>query len=197
MVEKILLFGRWDISEVEVSDVGLQRVLSLRPSVIPHTHGRHEHKKFGKADVNVVERLANSLMHFGRKHAKNTGRMAGKKQKSMNIVRAALEIVQLKTGKNPVQVLVHAVQNAAPNEDTTRISYGGVVYHLSVDVAPQRRIDLAFRFISEGVRDAAFSSQRGVEEALADEIMAAASNDGTSFSVKKKTEQERIALSSR
>ena len=197
MVEKILLFGKWDVSEVEVSDVGLQRVLSLRPSVIPHTHGRHEHKKFGKADVNVVERLANSLMHFGRKHAKNTGRMAGKKQKSMNIVRAALEIIQLKTGKNPVQVLVHAVQNAAPNEDTTRISYGGVVYHLSVDVAPQRRIDLAFRFISEGVRDAAFSSQRGVEEALADEIMAAASNDGTSFSVKKKTEQERIALSSR
>jgi len=197
LVEKILLFGKWDVSEVEVSDVGLQRVLSLRPSVIPHTHGRHEHKKFGKADVNVVERLANSLMHFGRKHAKNTGRMAGKKQKSMNIVRAALEIIQLKTGKNPVQVLVHAVQNAAPNEDTTRISYGGVVYHLSVDVAPQRRIDLAFRFISEGVRDAAFSSQRGVEEALADEIMAAASNDGTSFSVKKKTEQERIALSSR
>jgi small subunit ribosomal protein S7 len=115
----------------------------------------------------------------------------------MNIVRAALEIVELKTGTNPVQVLVKAVENAAPNEDTTRISYGGVVYHLSVDVSPLRRIDLALRFIAEGVRESAFSSQRGVEEVLADEIIAAANNDGSSFSVKKKTEQERIALSSR
>jgi small subunit ribosomal protein S7 len=197
LVEKILLFGKWDMSEVEVTDVGLQRVLSLRPAVIPHSHGRHEHKKFGKADVNVVERLANSLMHFGKKHAKNTGRMGGKKQRILNVVQAALEIVQLKTGNNPVQVLVEAVENAAPNEDTTRISYGGVVYHLSVDVAPLRRIDLALRFIAEGVREAAFANQRGVEEVLADEIIAASKNDGTSFSVKKKTEQERIALSSR
>jgi len=197
LVEKILLFSKWDLSEVEVSDVGLQRVLSLRPSVIPHTHGRHEHRKFGKADVNIVERLANSLMHFGKKNAKNTGRMGGKKQRILNVVRAALEIVELKTGENPVQVLVKAVENAAPNEDTTRISYGGVVYHLSVDVAPLRRIDLALRFIAEGVREAAFSNQRGLEEVLADEIIAAAKNDGTSFSVKKKTEQERIALSSR
>lgn len=197
MADKILLFGKWDLAKIEVTDVGLQRVLSLRPSVIPHTHGRHEHKKFGKADVSIVERLANSLMHFGRKHAKNTGRMGGKKQKSMNIVRTALEIVELKTGENPVQVLVQAVENAAPNEDTTRISYGGVVYHLSVDVAPLRRIDLALRFIAEGVREAAFSSQRGVEEVLADELIAAANNDGSSFSVKKKSEQERIALSSR
>lgn len=197
MADKILLFGKWDLAKIEVTDVGLQRVLSLRPSVIPHTHGRHEHKKFGKADVSIVERLANSLMHFGRKHAKNTGRMGGKKQKSMNIVRTALEIVELKTGENPVQVLVQAVENAAPNEDTTRISYGGVVYHLSVDVAPLRRVDLALRFLAEGVREAAFSSQRGVEEVLADELIAAANNDGSSFSVKKKTEQERIALSSR
>lgn len=197
MADKILLFGKWDLAKIEVTDVGLQRVLSLRPSVIPHTHGRHEHKKFGKADVSIVERLANSLMHFGRKHAKNTGRMGGKKQKSMNIVRTALGIVELKTGENPVQVLVQAVENAAPNEDTTRISYGGVVYHLSVDVAPLRRIDLALRFIAEGVREAAFSSQRGVEEVLADELIAAANNDGSSFSVKKKSEQERIALSSR
>lgn len=197
MADKILLFGKWDLAKIEVTDVGLQRVLSLRPSVIPHTHGRHEHKKFGKADVSIVERLANSLMHFGRKHAKNTGRMGGKKQKSMNIVRTALEIVELKTGENPVQVLVQAVENAAPNEDTTRISYGGVVYHLSVDVAPLRRVDLALRFLAEGVREAAFSSQRGVEEVLADELIAAANNDGSSFSVKKKSEQERIALSSR
>jgi small subunit ribosomal protein S7 len=136
-------------------------------------------------------------MHFGRKYAKNTGRMGGKKQRSINIVRDALEIIHLKTGENPVQVLVRAVENAAPNEDTTRISYGGVVYHLSVDVSPLRRVDLALRFISEGVREAAFSAQTSVEEVLADEIIAASTNSPNSYSVKKKTEQERIALSSR
>jgi small subunit ribosomal protein S7 len=198
MVEqKILLFGKWDLSQVVVSDQGLKDVISLKPSVIPHTHGRHEHKRFGKAEVNIVERLANSLMHFGRKYAKNTGRMGGKKQRSINIVRDALEIIHLKTGENPVQVLVRAVENAAPNEDTTRISYGGVVYHLSVDVSPLRRVDLALRFISEGVREAAFSAQTSVEEVLADEIIAASTNSPNSYSVKKKTEQERIALSSR
>ncbi len=101
MADKILLFGKWDLAKIEVTDVGLQRVLSLRPSVIPHTHGRHEHKKFGKADVSIVERLANSLMHFGRKHAKNTGRMGGKKQKSMNIVRTALENRRAEDGREP------------------------------------------------------------------------------------------------
>lgn len=197
MPSNILMFNKWDPSEVEITDVGLKNVISLKPMVIPHTFGRHEHSKFGKSQVNIVERLANSLMHFGKKYAKNTGRMGGKKQKAINVVKTALEIMYLKTGQNPVQLLVKAVENAAPNEDTTRISYGGVVYHVSVDVSPQRRVDLAFRFISEGVREAAFSTPKGIEEVLADELIAAANNDSASFAIKKKTEQERVALSSR
>jgi small subunit ribosomal protein S7 len=193
----ILLFNKWDTSGVEVTDVGLKAVINLRPTVIPHTFGRHEHSKFGKSQVNIVERLANSLMHFGKKYAKNTGRMGGKKQKAINIVKAALDIMYLKTGENPVQLLVKAVENSAPNEDTTRISYGGVVYHVSVDVSPQRRLDLAFRFISEGVREASFSTPKGVEEVLADELIAAARGDSSSFAIKKKIEQERVAMSSR
>src|SRR3989304_7587173 len=159
--------------------------------------GRHEHKKFGKSEVNIVERLANSLMHFGKKHAKNTGRMGGKKQRSINIVRSAFEIIALETGKNPIEVLVRALENSAPNEATTRIAYGGVVYTVSVDISPQRRLDLALRFISEGVRDASFASRRSVEEILADEIMAAVRNDTNSYSIKKKNEQERVAMASR
>ena len=115
----------------------------------------------------------------------------------MNIVRAAFEIIHVKTGGNPVQYLVKAIENSAPNEDTTRMSYGGVVYHLSVDISPVRRIDIALRFMAEGVREAAFASARSVEEVLADEIMAAAGNDSNSFAVKKKNEQERIAMASR
>lgn len=193
----LLLWGKWDMTEVKVEDPGLRSVISLKPMLVPHSGGRHEHRKFAKTRVNIVERLVNQMMHFGRKYAKNTGRMGGKKLKAMNIVKAAFEIINLKTGKNPVQVLVDAIQNAAPNEDTTRMSYGGVVYHISVDISPVRRVDLALRFISEGVREATFSSPRGVEEVLADEIILAANNDQNSYAIKKKNEQERIAMASR
>jgi small subunit ribosomal protein S7 len=191
------LWNKWDLTEVAVNDPGLKTVLSLRPILVPWSGGRHEHKKFGKTRVNLVERLVNQLSHFGRKYAKNTGRMGGKKMKSMSIVRAAFEIIQLRTGQNPVQVLVKAIENTAPNEDTTRMSYGGVVYHLSVDISPVRRVDLALRFISEGVREATFASPKSVEEVLADEITAAAGGDSASYAVKKRNEQERVAMASR
>jgi small subunit ribosomal protein S7 len=193
----MLLWGRWDITGVKVQDVGLQGVIGLSPMLVPHSGGRHERKKFAKAKVNIVERLANQLTHFGKKYAKNTGRMGGKKQKALNIVKTAFEIINLKTGQNPIQVLVRAIENASPNEDTTRLSYGGVVYHMSVDISPMRRVDIALRFISEGVREAAFSSPRKVEEVLADEITLAANGDSNSYSVKKKNEQERVAMASR
>jgi small subunit ribosomal protein S7 len=193
----LLLWERWDLSGVKVSDPGLQTVISVRPILVPHSGGRHEHKKFGKTRVNIVERLVDQMMHFGKKYAKNTGRMGGKKQKAMNVVKASFMIVELKTGQNPVQQLVKAIENSSPNEDTTRLSYGGVVYHQSVDISPVRRVDLALRFISEGVRTAAFGSPRTVEEVLADEIIQAASGDANSHSVRKKNEQERVAMASR
>ncbi len=193
----LLLWGKWDLEGVKVQDPGLQGVISLRPVLVPHSGGRHEHKKFGKTKVNIVERLVNNLMHSGKKYAKNTGRMGGKKLHSMNVVRTAFEIIRLKTGQNPIQQLVQAVEKSAPNEDTTRISYGGVVYHLSVDISPSRRVDLALRFISEGVREIAFTSPRSIEEILAEEIILAASGDSSSYSVRKKNEQERVAMASR
>jgi small subunit ribosomal protein S7 len=193
----ILLYNKWDTAKIEISDLGLQRVISLRPAVIPITFGRHEHQRLKKAEVNIVERLANKIMHFGKRYAKNTGRMGGKKARSLNVVKTALEIIHLETGKNPVELLVKAIENASPNEDTTRIVYGGVVYHVSVDVAPLRRVDLALRFIAEGVRESTHSSPQIIEEALAKEIILAASNDMASHAVKKKNEQERIAMASR
>ena len=191
------LWEKWDFTEVVVKDVGLKSVISLKPILVPWSGGRHEHRRFGKTRVNIVERLVNQMSHFGHKYAKNTGRMGGKKQKSMSMVETAFEIIQLRSGQNPIQMLVKAIENAAPNEDTTRMSYGGVVYHLSVDISPIRRVDLALRFISEGVREAAFASAKSVEEVLADEIIAAASGDSNSYAVKKRNEQERVAMSSR
>ena len=187
--KEIKLFAKWSFNGVEVKDAGLQRYISLRPIVVPHSMGRHEHKRFRKASVNIVERLINDLMR--------PGKNAGKKARVINMVKNSLEIVNLRTGKNPVEVLVKAVENSAPCEDTTRISYGGIVYHLSVDVAPQRRIDLALRNITEGARQASINNPRSMEECLAEELIMAGNNDMKSFAVAKRNETERIAQASR
>ncbi len=192
-----LLFRKWDLSNIEIKDPGLKNAISVKKTVMPLTFGRSALKRFNKAEVNIVERLANKLLHFGKKYAKNTGRMGGKKTRSINTVKAALEIINLKTGKNPIEVLVRAIERSAPNEDTTRIVYGGTVYHVSVDVAPLRRVDLALRFIAEGVRDASFSNPKAMEENLAEHLILAAANDMNAPSVKKKNELERIAMASR
>lgn len=199
MAEKqnLMLFRKWDLSEIEVHDKGLKTAISLKKSVMPLTFGRSALKRFNKADVNIVERLANKLMHFGKKYAKNTGRMGGKKIHSLNTVKAAFEIIHLKTGKNPIEILVKAVENSAPNEDTTRIVYGGTVYHVSVDVAPLRRVDLALRFIADGVKESTFSNPKAIEEHLAEHLIAASQNDQSAPSIKKKNELERVAQASR
>lgn len=186
---EIKLFEKWSMQGVEVVDPGLQRYLTLRPAVIPHTGGRHEHKRFMKSSLNVVERLANNMMRHGK--------AGGKKTMATSVVRNALDIVSLKTGKNPLEVLLQAIQNSAPCEGTTRVSYGGIVYHQAVDIAPQRRLDLALRFIADGARNSAFSNPKTVDECLADEIIAAAQRDSKSYSIQKRDEMERVALSSR
>jgi small subunit ribosomal protein S7 len=94
-------------------------------------------------------------------------------------------------------VLVKGVENSAPCEDTTRISYGGIVYHLSVDVAPQRRVDLALRNIADGARQAAVNNPRSIEECLAEELILAANHDMKSYAVSKRHETERVAQASR
>ncbi|MEZ0346515.1 MAG: 30S ribosomal protein S7 [Infirmifilum sp.] len=186
---EIRLFGKWSLQEVSLRDQSLRGYICLRPVLIPHSEGRHAKKRFGKAKVSIVERLANEMMR--------PGRNAGKKMLALNIVKRAFEIIELKTGKNPVQVLVWAIENASPREETTRVIYGGILYHVSVDVSPQRRVDLALRFITEGARQCAMNNPKTIEECLADEIVAAAYGDANSYALKKKEEIERIALASR
>jgi small subunit ribosomal protein S7 len=186
---EIKLFDKWSYDDVEVKDPGLRRYICLKPVYIPHTGGRHEHKKFGKAEVPIVERLINKLMR--------PGKNMGKKHLATNIVKQAFEIIHLSTGENPIQVLVRAIENSAPREETTRIMYGGIVYHQSVDVSPLRRLNLALKFITEGARSAAFGNPKSIEEALAEEIIKAAKSDPSSYAIQKKEEIERIALASR
>ncbi|MGQ9640472.1 MAG: 30S ribosomal protein S7 [Candidatus Bathyarchaeia archaeon] len=183
------IFDKWSCEGIEIKDPGLKRYISLKPTMIPHSSGRHEHKKFMKSNVNIVERLVNNMMRHGRS--------GGKKAKAEGIVRNALDIIHLKTGRNPIQVLIEAIVNSAPCEDVTRVAYGGVVYPVSVDISPQRRVDLALRHLAEGARQVAFSNPKTIDEALADEIIYAASSDDKSFAVKRRDEMERVALASR
>ncbi len=188
-ITDIRIFNKWSYVGVEVRDPGLKKYLSLKPVFLPHSGGRHEHRRFGKSRISVVERLINNLMRRGR----NTG----KKALAYNIVKNAFEIIHLRTGENPLQILVRAIENAAPREETTRIMYGGIIYHVAVDISPLRRVDLALRHIVEGARLCAFKSIRPIEECLAEEIVAAAANDPKSHAIARKDEIERIALSSR
>jgi len=75
--------------------------------------------------------------------------------------------------------------------------YGGTTYHVSVDVAPIRRVDLALKFIADAIKEATFSNPKPIEEHMAEQLMLAASNDSSAPSVKKRHELERIAQASR
>lgn len=183
------LFGKWSFKDVEARDLGLRRYVPLKPVAVPHSMGRHEHKRFRKANVNIVERLINNTMR--------PGKNAGKKAKAINIAKHAFEIIHLRTGRNPIEIVVKAVENSAPCEDTTRLSYGGIVYHLSVDVSPQRRVDLALRHLCEGARQASMHNPRSIAECLAEELILAANHDTKSHAVSKRHEMERIARASR
>ncbi len=185
----ILVFGKWSVEDVEVRDPGLKRYINLKPMIVPYTEGRWQKRPFGKANIPIIERLMNQLMR--------PGRNSGKKHLAYNIVKRAFELIHLKTGENPIQVLVRAIENAAPREETTRIIYGGIIYHVAVDCSPQRRVDLAIRWIVEGARQAAFNNPKPIEEALAEEIINAANNDTKSYAIRKKEEVEHIAATSR
>jgi small subunit ribosomal protein S7 len=78
---KILLFNKWETANIEITDPGLTRVISLNPSmVIPVSFGRHEHQRLKKAEINLIERLANKLMRFGKNMRRIRGVWVGKKQ---------------------------------------------------------------------------------------------------------------------
>jgi small subunit ribosomal protein S7 len=186
---ELKLFGRYSFKDIVVEDVGLKDYISLKPLILPWSGGRHEHKRFGKAQVNIVERLVNKLMR--------PGKMGGKKTKAINIVKSAFKIIELETGMNPIQVLIDAIQLAAPCEDVTTIAYGGAVYHVSVDVSPQRRVDVALKNIVVGAKNTAKNSHITIEEALARELIMASRGEPSSYAISKRIEIERIALSSR
>jgi len=201
MVEK--LFGKYDLSEVKIEDPSIGPYINVSPVMLPHSHGRQAHAQFGKMRVNIVERLVNKLMRGGTgektsgKVIRTHGRLQGKKARAMEIVEHAFGDVAMRSKINPVQVLVNALRNTAPREDTTRVQYGGVSYQVAVDVSAQRRLDMALRNIALAAIMGAFDKKKTLAQALADEIILAANNDINSYAIKKRDETERMARSAR
>jgi small subunit ribosomal protein S7 len=193
------LFDKYDVSEIVVQDLGLKSVINLKPKLVLKSQGRNV-VKFGQTKVNVVERLMNKLAvggHRGKKHKIEKGIATGKYTKNMGIILEVLEMIEKKTGKNPVQVLVTAIENIAPRDEITVIEYGGARYPQAIDVAPIRRVNLSLKYIIHGAGDKAFNKKKTIAQALAEEIMMAADKNGESFAIRKKKESESQADSAR
>ena len=196
---KFKIFDLYDLSEIKVEDPGLKRVINLEPKLVLKSYGRNV-RKFGQVNVNVVERLANRLAtagHRGKKHKIEKGSATGKYSKNMKIVLDAFALIEKRARKNPVAVLVKAIENVSPRDEITVIEYGGARYPQAVDVSPLRRVNLALRWIMQGASDKAFNKKKTITQSIADEIVLASEQNGESFAFKKKKESEAQADSAR
>ncbi|QCW04663.1 30S ribosomal protein S7 [Natrinema pallidum] len=181
------LFGTWELVDLEYADPSTERYITVTP--VAHTAGRHAGKQFKKSQISIVERFINRLMQ--------TEENTGKKQKTLNYVRDAFDIIHERTEDNPIQVLVTAVENAAPREETVRLKYGGISVPKAVDVAPQRRVDQSLKFLAEGVYNDSFKTTTDIEEAIANQLIGAANYDVQTYAVSQKEEKERVAAAAR
>ncbi|CAL8365762.1 unnamed protein product [Arctogadus glacialis] len=189
---EIKLFGKWSTDDVQINDISLQDYIAVKEKYakyLPHSGGRYAAKRFRKAQCPIVERLTNSMMMHGRNN--------GKKLMTCRIVKHAFEIIHLLTGENPLQVLVNAIINSGPREDSTRIGRAGTVRRQAVDVSPLRRVNQAIWLLCTGAREAAFRNIKTIAECLADELINAAKGSSNSYAIKKKDELERVAKSNR
>ncbi|MEM2916605.1 MAG: 30S ribosomal protein S7 [Candidatus Woesearchaeota archaeon] len=197
---EILAFNKWSTSGITVEDPGLQRYISLDPRIVPKTGARYAGKKFHKSKIFIVERLINKIMvpgHRGSKHTITSEGATGKAITAMQIVEKTFEKIEQLTKQNPIKVFVKAIENAAPREEIVTIEYGGARYPKAVECSPRRRIDVALRYFVQGAFDKSFNKKKGIESALADEIIAAYKLDPKSLAIFKKNELERQADSAR
>ncbi len=196
------VLGEWTTEDIEIKDKGLEEYITLDPDTSIHNQGTQRKEALGKRNVHIVERLINTLMRGGT-GGKISGQVirdrggTGKKTKMYNAVKEAFEKIHEETGKNPIEILVRAIENSAPREETTRVEHGGIARHEPVDSSPKRRVDLAIRKIGKSVAINSFKSPKSISEALKEELILASREDSNSYAVKQKINTERIADSSR
>ncbi len=192
------LFGRWD-SVAEINDPGLKNYINLEPRLLPRSAGVHRNQ-FHKSKMHVVERLALHLLipgHQGKKHRLTSGPLSGNFHNVMKAIEDALEIIEKKENKNPIEVLVRAIENGALREEIISYQLGSIMAREAVITAPQRRVDRTLRALAQGAYHASFNKKANIAQALANEIMAAAKGSDQSFAVRERERLEREAASAR
>jgi len=193
------LFGLYDVSQIKVEDPGLKRYINIEPKLVVKSYGRIR-EKFSRSKINVIELFANLIAvpgHRGKKHKIQTSWKTGKYSQNMKIVLECLKIIEQRTKQNPVQVLVKAIENAAPRDGVTVIEYGGARYPQAVDLSPTRRLTMTLRYFVQGSYDKSFNAKTKIEQALADEIIKAYNADSSSYAMAKKNDSEKQADSAR
>ena len=171
---EVKLFNRWETSHIKVEDPGLVRYINLPPLIVPKTFGRNSKIQFHKSKNHIVERLINKVMipgHKAKKHKLTSGHCCGKGIHACQEVEKAFALIEQRTKKNPIEVFVKAVENAAPREEITTIEYGGARYPKAVECSPQRRIDIALRLMVQGSYQKCFNTKKKFHQALAEEII--------------------------
>jgi small subunit ribosomal protein S7 len=189
------IFDMYDVSNIEVKDPALRPFMCFAPKLLLKSQGRNI-ERFGATKVNVVERLSRHLDvpgHLGRKHKIITSWGSGKYNKNMATVLKAMQMIEKKTNKNPVQVLATAIENGSPRDEITVIEHGGARYPQAVDCSPMRRINLALRWFVQGAYTKSFGKKKKMAVSLAEEIVKAYEGSMESYAMSKKNEGEKQA----
>jgi len=197
---EIKIFDRWPTKDIEVLDIGLKNYINLQPTIVPKTSGRLR-QQFHRAKKNIVERLITKLMvpgHRSKRHRITSGRVVGRYSTNYKIVKDAFEKIEKITKKNPVEVLVRAVENSALREEIANYQIGGIIVRKSVITSPQRRVDLTLKNIVQSSYKKSFGKKDKMSDVLADEIIGAFNNDkNKSEAVAEKERIEKEAEGSR
>lgn len=114
--------------------------------------------------------------------------LQGKKSIAERLFYDSMEIVQEKTGRDPLEVFEQALNNVMPVLEVKSRRVGGATYQVPVEVKPHRRKTLAMRWIIASARN---RSEKRMEQRLAGEFIEAARGEGAS--VKKKDDVHRMA----
>ena len=129
--------------------------------------------KFGDQ---LVSKFVNSVME------------SGKKSVAQNIVYHAFDVIEEKTGEPGIDIFKKAVNNVSPLVEVRSRRVGGATYQVPIEVRPDRRVALAFRWIIQYARS---RGDKSMALRLAKELMSAANGEGGS--IKKKDDTHRMA----
>lgn len=193
------IFDKYTSEGVVVEDPALKRYINFDERLVPKSQGRTK-EKFSKSRYHVIERFVSVLAvpgHRGKKHRIMTSQASGKYNRHMKMFMETMRIIEEKTKKNPIQVIIKAIENASPRDEVTTIEYGGARYPQAVDISPTRRLSIAVRNMVHGAQDKSFGKKTSISQALANEIMKAAEKSNESLAISKKNEVEKQADSAR